>query len=495
MDHVYDLVIIGGGINGCGCAADAASRGLSVLLCEQADLASKTSSNSSKLIHGGLRYLEHYDFNLVKKALDEQQILLQVAPYLVKPLSFVIPHEKKGRSNFLLRTGLFLYDHLSLKNTLPNSQYLKRTTAHIYFEPLIDELTDGFIYYDCATDDARLTLANALQAQKFGATIMTNTTLIDAKNHDNQWQLSLQPSTSPPITVQAKAVINAAGPWVASVNRLLQIPMQHSLSHVKGSHIIVTKLYEGEHAYVLQHDDKRIIFVIPYHGHTLIGTTELTFNQALDNVQIENSEIDYLCALVNQYFKKSINTHDIIHTFSGIRPLLSTQDKNPSALSRDYITHYSNQPAPAITIYGGKITTYRKLSLQVINQLQPLFPHLLPSISNKTPLPGSMLGDMDYMTYQTLARKHYHWLDPKTLERYFTTYGTLMDKILHHCNTPDDLGICFMPTLYQIEVDYLLREEWACTVDDIIWRRTKLGMSINEEQYKKLEAYCFLFNA
>ncbi|MDA9271879.1 glycerol-3-phosphate dehydrogenase [bacterium] len=492
MERTYDLAIIGGGINGCGCAADAAMRGLSVLLCEQDDIASKTSSSSSKLIHGGLRYLEYYDFALVKKALDEQQILLNVAAHLVHPLPFVLPHTKKARPNWLLRAGLFLYDHLSRTNTLPNHRYIQRNKQAQYFTPLAAHINDGFIYYDCTTDDARLTLANAIQAKKNNATILTQTALVAATTIDNQWQLTLQPQSSTPFQIKAKAIINATGPWAELTNQLLKIPMHHPLSHVKGSHIVVPKQYEGEHAYVLQHDDQRIVFVMPYHGKTLIGTTEVLFTKALNDVQIEPSEINYLCALTQRYFKRKLTSQDILYTWSGIRPLLSAQNKKPTALSRDYAFHFSTQPAPAITIYGGKITTYRKLALNVVNQLQIVFPELPASNTETTPLPGATLGQMNFSAYQTFARNKYAWLDSKTLNRYLDTYGTLTEVILKDCNKPPDLGRCFMPTLYQVEIDYLRCEEWANTVDDILWRRTKLGLSMDANNYQALNDYMTL---
>ena len=272
MKH-FDVVIIGGGINGAGCAADAALRGLSVLLCEKDDLASKTSSSSSKLIHGGLRYLEHFDFKLVKKALDEQQCLLNVAPHLVKPLPFVLPHTESAHPLWQLHAGLFLYDHLSLQNELPNHHRLSRSKDPIYFSPLKDNLTDGFLYYDCQTDDARLVIENALQAQAAGACIMTNTALINAVANQNEWTLTFQPKSNPSFQVSTKCVINACGPWANQINQLLNIK-QTPMSLIKGSHIVVPKCYAGEHAYILQDTTERIIFLIPFNDHTLIGTTE-----------------------------------------------------------------------------------------------------------------------------------------------------------------------------------------------------------------------------
>jgi len=479
MDRVFDVVIIGGGINGCSCAADATLRGLSVLLVEQDDLASKTSSSSSKLIHGGLRYLEYLDFKLVKKALNERQMLLKLAPHLVHPLPIVLPHDKNMRPAWLLRIGLFLYDHLSRINRLPKSTFIHRTAHSAWFIPLMDRLNKGFLFYDCVTDDARLTIANALQAREHGATIMTQTRLIKAEINEKLWQLTLQTASSTPFQAMARTVINAAGPWVEPVNQLLQIPLQHTMSLIKGSHVVVHKLYEGEHAYLLQHDDKRVVFVIPYHGHTMIGTTDVPFTGKLDDVSIETCEIDYLFALIGRYFKKQLHQKDIINTWSGVRPLLSAIGKNSSALSRDYTWHFSSQPATSVTIYGGKITTHRQLANESINQLRVVFPGLGDSLTHSTPLPGAMYGSMTFNEYQNHAHDKYHWLNENTLLRYLNSYGTRTEILLDGCKDMIDLGFCFGDTLYQVEVNYLIREEWATSCEDILWRRTKLGLRID----------------
>ena len=489
MDHVFDIAIIGGGINGCGCAADAALRGLSVVLCEQDDLASKTSSNSSKLIHGGLRYLEQYNFTLVRKALNERQKLLHLAPHLVHPLPFVIPYQQNMRPLWMLRIGLFLYDHLSFANKLPRSKLIHREQHPTHFNPLNNELNKGFLFYDCATDDARLTLINAIQAKEHGATIMPHTKLIQAEIIDKQWLLTLQGKTGDSSQIRAKAVINTTGPWVSSITELLGIPLEHAMSLVKGSHIVVPKLYEGEHAYMLQHQDKRIVFAIPYHGYTMIGTTDVSFSGDMDNLRIEPSEIDYLCTLINQCFNKKIHEKDIITTWSGIRPLLSDTNKTPSALSRDYVYHYSSHPAPAVTVYGGKITTYRQLALQAINQLRAVFPDLADSSTNITPLPGATIGAMNFTSYLDYAHKNYKWLEEETLFRLLKTYGTRTEHILIGCDKMTDLGTCFTQTLYQAEIDYLLKEEWATSCEDILWRRTKIGLTINDMEKKNLENY------
>lgn len=489
MDQVYDLAIIGAGINGCGAAADAALRGLSVVLFEKDDLASKTSSSSSKLIHGGLRYLEQYDFALVKKALDERQRLLTLAPHLVHAYPFVLPYQQQLRSSWLLRAGLFFYDHLSRKNKLPRSKLIRRSLQPAYFSPLLTPIEKGFLFYDCITDDSRLTIANALQAKEQGASIYTNTELLGAETNNKLWLLKVQSKSQQPRVVKAKSILNAAGPWVESINQLLKIPNQFKMSLIKGSHLVTHKLYEGNHAYLLQNHDQRIVFTLPYHGHTMIGTTDVAFQGSLDEVNISNEEIDYLTDLVNRYFAASLRREDLITTFSGVRPLIAAQDEEPSALSRDYRVHYTETPAAAVTIYGGKITTYRQSALEAINQLQALFPNLKKSPSEYTALPGSRLHHWSYKDYVQQARKKYFWLEDAVKERYLANYGTRTELILAHCQNMADLGYSFGHGLYQAEVDYLQREEWALSCDDILWRRTKLGLIFLPENKKKLAEY------
>lgn len=489
MDTVFDVAIIGGGINGCGTAADAALRGLSVILLEKDDLASKTSSSSSKLIHGGLRYLEYYDFALVKKALNERQLLLDLAPHLVHPLPFVLPYQKSMRPTWLLRTGLFFYDNLSRKNKLPRSKLIKRTQQLPYFLPLKNNYTKGFLFYDCTTDDSRLTIANALQAKEHGATILTGTELIHAKVFENLWHLTVKTKADQQHLIKAKSVVNATGPWVEPINALLTIPSNFKMTLVKGSHLVVHKLYEGNHAYLLQNDDNRIIFIVPYHGHTMIGTTDVAFAGSLDEVNISSEEINYLCRLVNTYLCCQLERKNIITTWSGVRPLIAAEGEELKAISRDYSYSYTNTPAPAVTIYGGKITTYRQSSLEIVNQLQTMFPHLRKSPSEFTPLPGSTLNNWSYTDYLQHAHEKYFWLDESLKERYLAIYGTRTELLLAGCNKMSDLGQDFSSGLYQVEVDYLLREEWAKTCDDILWRRTKLGLNFDPNKKQILTAY------
>lgn len=489
MDQVFDVAIIGGGINGCGCAADAAQRGLSVALFEQDDLASKTSSSSTKLIHGGLRYLEHYEFSLVKKALNERQTLLHLAPHLVQPQSFILPYQDHMRPAWFLRLGLFFYDHLSRKNRLPKCKYIYKTRNNPYFIPLADRFNRGFLFYDAATDDARLTLCNALQAKYHGAQIHPQSKVIAVQTNNNLWELSIQPKHGEPYKVFAKSLINAAGPWVNQVMAMTEIPVEQQMALIKGSHIVVPQLYEGQHAYFLQHTDKRIIFVIPFQGFSMIGTTDTPFSGSLDEVRIGEDEIIYLIDLVNAYFRVKINSDDILYTWSGIRPLIDEAGKKPNEISRDYHFTYNTMPAPIVTIYGGKITTYRQLAEEVVDQLRSVFPSLPASNTELNPLPGARFKKMNFEQYEHHAREKYHWMDADLLQRYLYTYGSQMEYFLQLCNSMNSLGEHFGSSLYQVEVDYLMDQEWAYDLDDILYRRTKLGLVMDEVDHQRLQNY------
>lgn len=489
MDQVFDVAIIGGGINGCGCAADAALRGLSVVLLEQDDLASKTSSSSTKLIHGGLRYLESYEFGLVRKALNERQKLLNLAPHLVHPQALVLPYEKHMRPAWLLRLGLFLYDHLSFKNRLPRCQSINKRNQKSYFSPLKDDFDHGFLFYDGAADDARLTLVNAIQAKNHGANIRTYSKVTQAQVSDTLWELTIQPQNGPSYKIHAKSLINAAGPWVKAIEQMTQTSSSRKISLVKGSHIITPKIYEGEHAYFLQHQDKRVIFVIPYHGYSMIGTTDVPLDGNSDQISISEEEIHYLINLVNSYFKTKISKKDIVYTWSGVRALLGSENKEAQALTRDYDYEFTRKPAPIVSIHGGKITTYRQLAEEVINQLAPVFPDLKPSTTSTAPLPGSSVENMSFEQYISFAKKKYQWMDAELLQRYLHTYGCDMEQFLSLCTDKEFLGRNFGDGLYQVEVDYLIAEEWARNADDILKRRTKLDLSMDASNKKDLEDY------
>lgn len=488
MEQIFDVAIIGGGINGCGCAADAALRGLSVVLFEQDDLASKTSSSSTKLIHGGLRYLEHYEFSLVKKALVERQNLLRLAPHIVHPQAFVLPYQKFMRPSWFLRIGLFLYDHLSTQNRLPHCKTIYREESS-YFNPLLSEFNNGFLFYDAATDDVRLTVSNALQAKNHGANIRTRSRVIKTAIKDQIWTLTIQPEKGSIYQVKAKTLINAAGPWVADTAKMLNISLEHKMALVKGSHIIVPQMYEGQHAYFLQHKDKRVIFVIPYHGYSMIGTTDIPFNPDSDQIKISQEEIDYLLSLANSYFNKQLNANDLVYSWSGVRPLISEQEKEASTLSRDYSYEVLTTPAPMITILGGKITTYRQLAEEVVDQLKVIFPELAPSRTKSTLLPGAYLDSMSFLDYVDYAKQQYAWLPKDLFNRYLYSYGTNMELFLANCSKLTSMGQYFGSELYQVELDYLIKYEWAETTEDVLFRRTKLGLSMTEEEKEKVAKY------
>lgn len=491
MEQVFDVAIIGGGINGCGCAADAAQRGLSVVLLEQDDIASKTSSSSTKLIHGGLRYLESYEFALVKKALEERQTLLNLAPHIVHPQSFILPYQKHMRPAWLLRLGLFFYDHLSRKNHLPKCKSIRRTNKNNYLSPLIEQIRRGFLFYDAATDDARLTITNALQAKSHGASIRPNSQVIHVEVINNIWHLTIQPKSAAAYHIKAKALINAAGPWVASMAKLTNIQVTQQITLVKGSHIIVPKLYEGKHAYFLQHDDKRVVFVIPYYGFSMIGTTDAVFDEPLSApIRISTEEIQYLLDLVNAYFKTQLSSQHLIYSWSGVRPLLSTEGKELKSLSRDYSYEFNVRPAPIVTIFGGKITTYRQLAEETVNQLRTIFPLIPHSQTKTTPLPGSTFGTMLFEQYLIYARKKYNWLDKEVLNRYLYSYGSRTEDFLSKCTDIESMGKQYgSSSLYQVELDYLINEEWASTLEDVLERRTKLGLTMDSTSKKELATY------
>lgn len=490
MDRVVDLAIIGGGINGCGCAADAALRGLSVVLFEKDDLASKTSSSSTKLIHGGLRYLEHYEFSLVKKALLERQRLLDLAPHLVHAQAFVLPLQKHRRPAWFIRLGLFFYDHLTHKNHLPSCKSIRRSAKSHYFAPLKDELKRGFLFYDAATEDARLTICNALQAKDHGASIRPHSCVVKTEVIGKLWQLTIKPKKGSQYTLLAKSIMNAAGPWVESMAQMTQISDQQKISLVKGSHMIVPALYEGDQAYFLQHTDDRVVFVIPYHGFSMIGTTEVPFSGSPDEVKITDEEIDYLTHLVNSYFKVKISREDLLYSWSGVRPLLANENKDANALSRDYSYTFHTLPAPCITLYGGKITTYRQLAQEAIDQLKVIFPQMRASTTKTTPLPGATYSTMNFEEYVLYAKEQYRWLDEALLNRYLYTYGTKMEYFLSQCTSMASMGKHFGESLYQVEVDYLLLEEWASCAQDILRRRTQLGLTMSKAGEIDLATYC-----
>jgi len=487
-NKIVDVFVVGGGINGVGIANDAAGRGLDVMLCEMNDLASATSSASSKLIHGGLRYLEYYEFSLVRKALAEREVLLKNAPHIIWPLRFILPHRPHLRPAWMIRIGLFLYDNLSKRVSLPRSKQLKLNTS----SPLKGHIAKGFEYADAWVDDARLTVFNAQSARTHGADIRTQTQLMSAQSIDGIWQLTLlDKATNTTTEVQAKCLVNAAGPWVEKVNQSVDKPMDSAVVRlVKGSHIIVPKMHDDEHAFILQNEDGRIVFVIPYENDfTLVGTTDVEYKGNPSQAEISQDEIDYLVEVSNAHFKTQISSEQIIHTYSGVRPLMQDEANNPQAVSRDYtieLTQGGSQ-APLLNIYGGKITTYRRLAEAAVDKLKAVFPNLAASWTKSAVLPGG-----DFSTPRALTsvfENQYEWLPEPIVSRFVKTYGTCSFKLLEGCRSLDDLGKHFGADLYEQEIRYLVEHEFAIELDDIIWRRTKLGLRLNKQEQQSISDF------
>ncbi|EKT4476227.1 glycerol-3-phosphate dehydrogenase [Pseudomonas putida] len=484
----YDLVVIGGGINGVGIAADAAGRGLKVFLCEKDDLAQHTSSASSKLIHGGLRYLEHYEFRLVREALAEREVLLAKAPHIVKPMRFVLPHRPHLRPAWMIRAGLFLYDHLGKRKRLGASRSLRFGPGY----PLKPAITRGFEYADCAVDDARLVVLNAMAARELGAHIHTRTRCLRAERVEGLWQVELQHADGSLQTIHTRALVNAAGPWVASfIKDDLKLDAPYGIRLIQGSHIIVPRLYEGEHAYILQNEDQRIVFCIPYQDRfTLIGTTDREYSGDPAAVAITEQETHYLLKVVNEHFNHQLSQADILHTYSGVRPLCNDESDNPSAVTRDYTLALSAEAgqAPLLSVFGGKLTTYRKLAESAMAELKPFFTQMRGPWTASAPLPGAEgMTTVQALIDAVLARCG--WLPVDLAKRWVLTYGSRVWRLLDGVHGPEDLGQAIGAGLFTREVDYLLEEEWAEQTADIIWRRTKLGLSLTAQEQMALEAY------
>ncbi|MBM3110186.1 glycerol-3-phosphate dehydrogenase [Pseudomonas arcuscaelestis] len=488
LADIYDLAVIGGGINGVGIAADAAGRGLSVFLCEKDDLASHTSSASSKLIHGGLRYLEHYEFRLVREALAEREVLLAKAPHIVKPMRFVLPHRPHLRPAWMIRAGLFLYDNLGKRKQLGASRSLRFGPGN----PLKPAITRGFEYADCAVDDARLVVLNAMAARENGADIRTRTRCISAQRVDGVWNVVLEHADGSQKSIRARALVNAAGPWVAKfIQDDLKLDAPYGIRLIQGSHLIVPRLYEGEHAYILQNEDQRIVFAIPYlERFTLIGTTDREYTGDPAKVTITEGETDYLLNVVNEHFNHQLSRADILHTYAGVRPLCNDESDNPSAVTRDYTLALSSSTgeAPLLSVFGGKLTTYRKLAESAMAQLAPFFTQMRGSWTASATLPGGEnMTTPQALTDAILARCG--WLPAEIAKRWALTYGTRVWRVLEGVEGPEDLGEAIGGGLFTREVDYLCSDEWAVSADDILWRRSKLGLFTSTLEQQALRDY------
>ena len=484
-----DVLVVGGGINGAGIARDLAGRGLKVVLCEQDDLARHTSSSSTKLIHGGLRYLEYCEFSLVRKALAERERLLKSAPHIMWPLRFVMPHDASMRPVWMVRTGLFLYDHLAKREWLPGSTTVD-LRRHAVGAPLKAQYKLGFVYSDGWVDDARLVVLNAVDAAARGATILTRCRCVRAERVAGGtapgWRATLQPAGAAPQQLQARALVNAAGPWTGEFLRdRAQVQSARSLRLVKGSHIVVNKLFAHDHAYIFQNPDKRIIFAIPYEGDfTLIGTTDVEISGAPDAARIDADETAYLCAQASRYFIKPVLPADVVWSYSGVRPLLDDESGDASAVTRDYLLEFDeNKAAPLLSVWGGKITTFRKLAEEAADQLVQRLGEQRPAWTESALLPGGDLAawigppqrpDTDINRFITELARRAPQVPAAVRTRWARCYGARVGLLL----AAGTLGAEVAPGLFEAELDYLVQQEWARCADDVLWRRTKLGLHL-----------------
>lgn len=489
----YDLAIIGGGINGCGIAREAAGRGLTVFLCEQNDLASGTSSASTKLIHGGLRYLEYYEFRLVREALHEREVLLKAAPHIIWPLRFILPHHRGLRPAWLIRLGLFLYDNIGGRKLLPgtSSVNFKSDPAG---EVLKKDFQKGFEYSDCWVMDSRLVILNAMDAAAKGAEIRTRSALVSANRSGKTWQLQIHDKDrNEDYQVEAKVLINASGPWLDDLMpHISHTETKEHIRMVKGSHIIVNRLFDHERAYIFQNEDGRIIFAIPYEkDFTLIGTTDVDFHGNPAEVSISDDEVSYLCRAASEYFIKPITSDQVVSSFSGIRPLFDDGKSEAKAATRDYVLKVDtgNNEAPLLSIYGGKITTYRKLAESVVAKASPYLPEIGPTWTAGCPLPGGDFEPHDFDRQVTALVTRCPAIDTQMATRLFRHYGTCCNEMTAPVRTKEDLGINFGHDLYSFEVDYLIAREWAKSADDILWRRSRLGLFLSAEETAALDTY------
>lgn len=490
--ETHDLLIIGGGINGAGIARDAAGRGLSVLLVEQEDLASHTSSASTKLIHGGLRYLEYYEFRLVREALIERERLLGMAPHIIWPLAFVLPQMNSPRPAWLVRLGLFLYDNLGGRKKLPATK-----TVNLAHSPLGNGLKPGaktaFVYSDCWVEDSRLVVLNARDAAERGARIETRTKLVSAVRENALWKAEIA-GPGGTRTVWARGLVNAAGPWVEDVlQRAASASQDRGVRLIKGSHIVVPRLYEGEHAFMLQNPDRRIVFAIPYeHDYTLVGTTDEPWEGLPGKAQISPEETDYLCETVRRYFARAIQPGDVVWSYAGIRPLYDDHAASASAVTRDYVLDLDGgdgAKAPLLSVFGGKITTYRKLAEHALEKLLPFYPGAKGDWTAGADLPGGDIPGDDFECFVTTLASAHPALPAALLTRLARAYGTRATAILGTAQRIEDLGSDFGGGLTQAEVDYLRDQEWARSAEDVLFRRSKLGLHVPPGTAERVEAY------
>ena len=481
MGPVSDLLIVGGGINGAGIARDAAGRGLSVLLAERSDLGAATSSASSKLIHGGLRYLEQYEFGLVREALQEREVLLRLAPHIIRPLLFVLPHDAGMRPAWMIRAGLWLYDHLGGRITLPGSKSVAFPHAELS-AGLQGRYRSGFAYSDCRVDDSRLTLLNAMGAREKGARVLPRTGFIGARRVEGAWEVTLQPAGGEARVVGARALVNAAGPWVVeTLGRIHGERIAERVRLVKGSHIVVPRVHSQGHAYILQNPDKRVVFVIPYEGRfSLIGTTDVAISDVADGWSISPGETRYLLDAANRCLAKPLSESDIVWSYAGVRPLYDDGSADPSRVTRDYVLKVDGRAgeAPLLTVFGGKITTYRRLAQEAMAKLAPWFPGMKGEWTAAEALPGGDVGRFN--AFRDAMHARYETLGRELVDGVVRRHGSRAPRILGDARSIADLGRHFGAGLTQREVEYLVAEEWAETAQDVLWRRTRCGLHMDE---------------
>ena len=489
--RTVDLLVIGGGINGAGIARDAAGRGLDVLLCEKDDLGAHTSSASTKLIHGGLRYLEYRDFRLVRHSLQEREVLLRNAPHIIWPLRFVLPHHAGLRPWWMIRLGLFLYDHLGGRALLPPCASVD-LGRHVSGRALKKRYRRAFEYSDCWVQDSRLVVLNARDAHSRGADVRTRTECVSLARRGSCWEATLvDGATRARFAVSARSVVNASGPWVGKTLDLdTGADTSHAVRLVKGSHIVVRKMFEHPCPYIFQSGDGRVLFAIPFEeDYTLLGTTDVEIEGNPGPVAITSEEVDYICAAANEYFEKPLSPGDVVWSYSGIRPLFDDQAQNASEVTRDYVLHLDRGSAPMLSVYGGKITTYRKLAEQAVDMLAEPLGLDRPAWTRDAPLPGGDIPNADIDGFTACCAERYPWLAEETLRHYVRHYGTEIHTLLVGRAGIDGLGEHFGAGLYAAEVAHLVEHEWARTPEDVLWRRTKKGLRMPESGVQRLRAY------
>jgi glycerol-3-phosphate dehydrogenase len=487
----FDLAVIGGGVNGCGIARDAAGRGASVVLFDQGDLAGGTSSRSTKLIHGGLRYLEHYEFRLVQDALKERDVLWRLAPHIIAPARFVLPHHRGMRPRWLLRLGLFLYDHIGGRRQLPGTRTLD-LTRDVAGEALKPAYRHAFEYSDCRVDDARLVVLNARDAAERGAVIRPRTRVTNASRLDDHWRLEVQDKDGREETVTARLLVNAAGPWVGAVaSEVIHANAAAPVRLVQGSHIVVARLFAHDKSYLFQHSDGRIVFALPFEqDFTLIGTTDLDYRGDPAAAAASQDEIAYLCAVVSEYFRSPVRPADVVWSFSGVRPLQDDGSSKAQEASRDYTLTLDTARAPLLTVLGGKITTYRVLAELAVNELKDHLPAARePSWTGRVPLPGGDLPHDGVAALIDATLRAHPYLSRDLARRLVQAYGTRATKLLDGAHAMSDLGTMFGADLTEREVTYLMREEWAESAEDVLWRRSKLGLRFSAAQAGALDRF------